>query len=144
MTEDRRGWLAELRAALGEETAARMAAAAGGQRRHIPKGGRSGWIHREVGPEAALWMAERFGGEYLQLPLSETVRRSERRRWLALIAASPQESSNDLARRLGIHYRTVQRLRQSLRESAAEEEAEPGGRARSGGPDPRQLDLFED
>lgn len=140
--DDRRGWLGEFRADLGEEAAERLCALVGGQRRHIPRTECGGWIARAAGAEAERWLVERFGGEEVQIPLLETVRQAERRRQMEIVAAAEGVSANELAQRLGVTRRTVQRLREDLR-AQAEIETAAGSDLRSG-PDPRQLDLFED
>lgn len=114
--DDRRGWLGELALDLGEEAARRLCAASGGQRRHIPRTACGGWIAQAAGAETEHWLTERFGGEELQIPLLETTRQAERRRQMETVAAAEGVSANELAQRLGVHRRTIQRLRQLLRE----------------------------
>lgn len=136
--DDRRGWLEEFRIDLGDEAADQICAAAGGQRRYIPRTACAGWILHAAGADAEQWLAERFGGEELHIPLLETVRQVERRRQMGIVAAAEGASANELARRLGVNRRTVQRLREALRAQASGEEMEGAGPQR---PDPRQLDL---
>ena len=134
--DDRRGWLEEMKADLGEEAAERLCALAGGQRHYIPRGG--GWLSRDLGEAAALWLSARFGGEYLQIPLLETLRQIDCRRRMQAVAEAEGVNANELAQRLGVHRRTIQRMRQALRTQTAE-----GSASSRPAVDPRQMDLFD-
>lgn len=121
--------LDELEADLGPNCARKVIAALGGQSRSVPK---LEWVTRstlarEIGPVAARWIAERFGGSRIAFP---SQRGQQMRRRAALIAADvleagldhPKRSANDIAQSHGVTARRVQQIRKQLREDRAAHE----------------------
>ena len=78
MSDLRWGWIGELEAELGVPARLRLIANAGGQRRYVPTPDRvpASELARELGEEVALWLAERFGGEKIDIPSRGSTMRS--------------------------------------------------------------------
>lgn len=116
------GWIDELEAALGQPARLRLVANAGGQRRAIPRpaNARTSKLAGEVGGDVTAWLADRFGGEDLDIPTDTAAVRSAKS---ALLVAdildagltNPTRSANDLARAHGVTRRWVMQLRAELR-----------------------------
>lgn len=116
MSEGRDSWPAVLREvaeALGDQAALDLAAAIGGQRRHIPtKPGRS-VLHDEINPATADFIIENYGGIHLSIP-TFAVHRAEQTR--ETILANPHLSANRLATMLRLTSRRVEQIRAHARE----------------------------
>ena len=118
-------WIDEMERDLGLTARLRLIASAGGQRRDIPCPGnaRNSVLASEVGADIVLWLAERFGGEKVDIP---SARGNEIQRRAALLRAAildagltePNRSANDLAREFGVTSMWVRKLRTELREEA--------------------------
>lgn len=129
-----------LEAELGQAAALRILANIGGQRRNIPlpRNAATSALAREIGPRAAIWIAEHFGGEIVAFPSRygrEAESRAARLRADVIDAGltEPRRSANDIAAAHGVTARRVEQIRQDLRDE----------RARLRVPH-RQLPLFRD
>lgn len=127
----------ELEADLGQAAALRVLANVGGQRRNIPlpRNAAHSSLAAEIGPKAAAWIAERFGGEIVAFPSRngrEAETRAARLRADVIEAGltDPRRSANDIAAAHGVTARRVEQIRQDLRR-------EPSTHR-------RQLPLFRD
>lgn len=102
------GVLAEVAEVAGREAALDLALHMGGQPLHVPKPGHIAPEHplvRAVGATAARIVADRFQGESLYIPIA--------RRAQVLKLAEQGLPNGDIARRLGISRRSVERHRQA-------------------------------
>lgn len=128
--------LDQLEADLGLRVALCVLANCGGQRRSVPlpKNAARSALAREIGADAAHWIAARYGGEDVDVP-SRTAREIDER--ASRLAADVldagltehRKSANDLASRHGVTVRHIHRLRAELRATTS-----------AGGP--RDLPLF--
>lgn len=122
--------LLHVRQCLGDGAALRLISEAGGQQVTVPRRALGSALARRLGLEIATCLAERWGGQTLELPskgaYDSRARAAERRR--AVVEAGTAQSGSALARQLGCTRRWIQELRREARE----------------GRDPRQGQLFED
>jgi hypothetical protein len=132
-------WVDELERDLGQGARLRLIAAAGGQRREVPRpaSAAGSQLAHEVGPDVAAWLARRFGGTALDIPSPRARDLEEKANHLraAILEAgldSPARSANDIAAEFGVTSMWVRKLRARLRAETGETE------------DPRQLALFRD
>lgn len=114
-------FLDDLEADLGQREALKVLAAVGGQRRSIPlpRNVSGSALCREIGIEAALWIAGRFGGTDLAFPNGRSREQEARTARLAadILDAgltNPTRSSNELAQAHGVTERHVRRVRAAL------------------------------
>lgn len=113
----------DLEADLGLNVALRVLMNCGGQARKVPSpanAARSS-LAREIGTDAAFWLAARFGGEEINFPSRHgRDRGSKAARLLADVIdaglTEPTKSANDLARAHGVSARHIKRLRADLRD----------------------------
>lgn len=129
-----------LEAALGQGAALRVLANVGGQRRNIPlpRNAAASALAQEIGPKAAIWIADRFGGEIVVFPSRggrEAEARAARLRADVIEAGltEPLRSANDIAAAHGVTARRVEQIRQDLRREGSRRPAPQ-----------RQLPLFRD
>ncbi len=134
-------WIDELERDLGPAARLQLIAAAGGQRRDVPRPGsaRRSKLAEEAGPEVALWLARHFGGEAIDIPSArgrEVEDRASRLRAAVLEAGldEPTRSNNQIAAEFGVTATHVRRLRSQLRGERPEDDRGPS----------RQLSLFGD
>jgi hypothetical protein len=100
--------LYELAAVVGWPGAKAMCAWWGGQRLYVPKQApRDGPLVELLGEVLATRISDRFGGDYLELPMPDVAaaRRTEVRR---MVAAS--YSTSEISRALGITQRRVKQI----------------------------------
>lgn len=98
---------------LGEEAALLLAEKLGGQKIHVSYGHGPNRYQNLLGPELAAFLTERYGAHYLHIP-SFTVRmRAEERRQIVL--QNPDLSANDLAARLKVSSRWIEKIRAAAR-----------------------------
>jgi hypothetical protein len=116
----------QLEADLGLRSALRVLANCGGQRRSIPlpKNAARSALAREIGADAAHWIAARYGGEDVDVPSRSARENDDRAAHLVadILEAGltdPRKSANDLAAKHGVTTRHVHRLRAELRASTA-------------------------
>lgn len=114
--------LDQLEADLGLRIALRVLANCGGQRRSVPlpRNAARSALAREIGQDAAHWLAARYGGEDVDVPSRAGRETDERAAHLVadILEAGltePRKSANDLAARHGVTTRHVHRLRAELR-----------------------------
>lgn len=118
-------WIDELERDLGLAARLKVIANAGGQRRDVPRleNARTSNLASEIGIEAVEWLAQRFGGDKIDIP-SARGREVERRASLLRAAildaglTNPTRSANDLAREHGVTSMWVRKLRAELRREA--------------------------
>lgn len=118
-------WIDEMERDLGLATRLRVIANAGGQRRDIPFAANAAQsvLAREIGTEAAMWLAMRFAGTKVDFP---SARGSEVQRRASLLRAAildagltePSRTANDLAREHGVTSMWVRKLRAQMRAEA--------------------------
>ena len=115
------GWIDDLEADLGTPARLRLISMSGGRRRTIPHPrnvSASALVH-EFGFDVTLWLAERFGGQDVEIPSG---RADARAAASALLVAdileagltNPTRSANDLAKAHGVTQRWVRMLRREL------------------------------
>lgn len=117
-------FLDRLEAELGPAVRARILAAVGGQRRHVPMpvnvpGSR---LAAEIGLDAAQWLAQEFGGEQLDFPSRGGAAAEDRSARLAAAVleaglTQPCRSANDIAAEFGVTAVRVRQVRRELREA---------------------------
>jgi hypothetical protein len=120
----------ELEADLGQRTALGVLANCGGQRRMIPlpRNAANSVLAHEIGLEAAIWIASRFGGEEIAFPSpngrgAETAAARLRADVLDAGLTDPTRSANDIAKQHRRSARRVEQIRQDLRAEAAKKPA---------------------
>jgi len=110
--------LDEIAELAGLEAALALASHAGGERRYFPTPDRldeKHWLVEACGPEAAALLAQRFGGDNVEIPRGPQGNAAQlAKRIREMIAAGA--SSNDIARTTGVVFRTVTRHRARLRD----------------------------
>lgn len=130
--EDLRDTLQPIGAELGLEAAEALAHHFGGQRIYIQPTISEASPLLALGDAAAAALCRLFGGERLDVPL-DPYRPEAYRRWVAELGSAGR-TVNEIARELGLSYRSVQIMRSGT------------GAARSGRQpkrDPRQMDLLD-
>lgn len=115
----------ELARDLGEPARLRVLLNVGGQRRHIPlpQNADGSALARELGFEATVWLAARFGGDTVEFP---SRRGREAEDAAALLRAAvleagltgPTRSVNSIAKEFGVTARRVRQVRTELRTEA--------------------------
>ena len=101
--------LREVAETLGDQAALKLVAQLGGQRIVISKRAGETRLRDELlGVELAEYLERNFGGEYLRIPNFGARLADERR---TIVLQNPNVSANDLAARLGITSRHVERIR---------------------------------
>ncbi|MBX3506863.1 MAG: hypothetical protein KF895_15390 [Parvibaculum sp.] len=106
--------LRELAELIGVEAALALADAVGGTRTYFPKSvGDDHWLLKTLGSEAAAAICNRYGGNYLTLPLGPNrgIAAMRRRRDAALAAGA---SADEAARQSGYTVRSVYRRKAQL------------------------------
>lgn len=121
-------WIDELERDLGLSVRLKVIQAAGGQRRDIPhpQNASASTLATEIGPDAVLWLAQRFAGTKIDFP---SARGSEAQRQASLLRAAildagltnPTRSANDLAQAFGVTSMWVHKLRTQMRNEAGED-----------------------
>ena len=111
----------------GEDAAMALARDLGGERVYAPEQPAGSTLERRAGPAVAACLSRHFAGEHVVIPHIADRLRAARRE--VYIAAHPGMTTNELARKLGMTRRSIQRTRRRLDARAAD--------------DPRQLSLFE-
>lgn len=131
------GLIDELERDLGPAARANVLLNAGGQRRYIPKPNKvqNSELSRELGPDIAVWLSGRFGGELVTFPSRNGAKQEDNASRLraAVLEAGltePSRSANDIAAEFGVTARRVYAVR-----------AEMLG---DHGRDDRQMTLFEE
>lgn len=118
--------LAEIAELAGIEAALALAEVAGGEKRYIPTPDRldaDHWLFRACGAPAASLIAQRFGGDTVEVPRGPAGNAAQlARRIRALIAAGA--SSNEIARQTGVVFRTVTRHRARVRADDSGDDAQ--------------------
>lgn len=129
------GIIDELERDLGPGARARVLLNAGGQRRYIPKPNKvqNSELSRELGPDVAVWLSGRFGGELVTFPSRNGAAQDDQASRLraAVLEAGltdPTRSANDIAAEFGVTARRVYMVRAEM--------------AGDHGRDDRQMDLF--
>lgn len=119
------GWIDELERDLGLPARLRVIANASGQSRDVPhpENARESALAAEIGPEAAIWLAERFAGLRIDIPSArggEVQRRASLLRAAILDAGltNSTRAANDIAREHGVTAMWVKKLRAQMRADA--------------------------
>lgn len=110
--------LAELAQAFGEPTALALAKLSGGRRLYVPR--TPDPLHplvKALGTEAARWLGQRFGGEFIDVPLGPTSERA-RRGASAQAMLAEGRSIAETAQATGLSRRAVADHRRRLRDGA--------------------------
>lgn len=114
------GILQEIAEDLGEEAALRFAARLGGTQIYVRRDADSELLRDILGPELAKWLAERYGGEIVIVPMAKAIMR-QRHRELILSLSREGLGADEIARRLGCTSRWVREVvRQAGRASPEE------------------------
>ncbi len=116
-------WIDEFERDLGQTAVLSLLAAAGGQRRAVPKSPIGSRLAREIGEDAAAWMSNRFGGTEVDIP---SLRGRQQQDGAAALRAAileagltdPRRSANVLAAEHGVR---VRKLRTKMRAEYAVE-----------------------
>jgi hypothetical protein len=90
----------------------------GGQRVFIPLGARpprSGSKLAKLDPATLAKLIEFRGGEYIEVPTGAAIQRQE---IIDFLQSSPRPTNNQVASKFGVHRRSVQRMRSTLRAAA--------------------------
>lgn len=117
--------LAEIAGIAGIEAARALAREKGGTEVYIPERAPDGhWLVQCVGREAADRIGRVHGDCRLTIPLGGTGRLAEGRKMAAAMLRSGVPNS-EIARRVGIHTRTVQRISASLRREGSKKDSSP-------------------
>lgn len=93
---------AELSRLLGEENFIRLAEAFGGTSLYVPASPERTKVSDQLGREVAALLASRYAGSYLRVPLARELR--------AMHYRDQGKSNADIARRLGVTMRGVERM----------------------------------
>lgn len=114
------GILQEIAEDLGEEAALRFAARLGGTQIYVRRD-EGGLLRDILGDELAAWLADRYGGEIIIVPMAKALMR-QRHRELILSLSREGLGADEIARRLGCTSRWVREVvRQAGRASAEDE-----------------------
>lgn len=116
----RDAWIDELERDLGQSAALQLLAAAGGQRRTIPRHAKGSRLSAELSVEIVTWLAARFGGTDVDIP---SLRGRQQQDGAAQLRAAileagltePRCSANVIAARFGVTAQWVHKLRTQMR-----------------------------
>ncbi|MDJ1463425.1 hypothetical protein [Nitratireductor sp. GZWM139] len=108
---------------LGADGLVKLAEHKGGRRLFVPKSPDGGMLADTIGLEAAITLSNRYGGDYIRVPLARELRARHYR--------AAGASNAEIARRLGMSESGVDRLFHSM-----------PNKPQKGSRDPRQGDLF--
>lgn len=91
----------------------------GGARIFIPRTIRTNCPLHKLGPKAAAALSELRGGEQVDVPTGRGIIRKQIIAYLST-AGTQKESKRAVAKKFGVHARTVQRIRAELRRRAGQ------------------------
>lgn len=119
-------WIDELERDLGRAARERLIAAIGGQRYDVPRPANAlrTKLAFKVGPEVAAWLADRFGGEKVEVPSGRGREAEDQGALLraAILDAgldAPTRSANELANEFRVSSTWIRRVRSQLRAERA-------------------------